>query len=474
MRNAWKPHKYQKKGVKFLLDNPGAGLFMDPGLGKTSVTLCAFDALLHVKKAKRMLVVAPMRVCHLTWPDEIGKWTDFQHLRYEILHGADKEKALRRDADVYLINPEGLSWLLEDGAARLKLLGADTIVIDESSKFKNPSSKRFKLLRGELGRFERRWILTGTPTPNGMMDLWSQIFICDMGKRLGRYVTHYRLQYFDPGGYQNRSWVLRKESFRQIQQRVKDITLRMEGQDFLDLPPVVTIPIQVQLPPKAQKMYKEVEEELFTLLDSSTAINLPSAASALMKCRQIACGSVFYDEIDEEKMESRLRWTPVHDEKLDALGDLLDEIDRPALILYQFRHERERIEQFLKKHYVKKGDVPILGAGTSPAKVREHVDNWNAGKLRVLMGHPSSMGHGLNLQGGGDVLIWMSQTWSQEEYEQTIKRLARQGSKFSRIYNYLIIARNTVDEAMQLQVAIKTRNQKNFLDALKRYRVVKK
>ena len=472
LRNAWKPHKYQKRGVKFLLDVPGAGLFLDPGLGKTSIVLCAFSLLLEARKAKRMLVIAPIRVCHLTWPDEIKKWTDFQHMRCEILHGPDKDKAIRRDAEIYLINPEGLPWLLENNAARLKALAPDTLVVDESSKFKNPSSKRFKLLRGELVRFARRWILTGTPTPNGMLDLWSQIFICDLGKRLGKFITHYRVKYFDAGGYQNREWFLRDGSFKQIQTTVKDITLRMEGQDFLDLPPVVTIPIQVQLPDKARRMYEEIEDELFTLIDESTAINLPSAASALMKCRQIACGSIFYDEIDEEKMEAKLRWTSVHDEKLAALSDLLEEIDRPALVMYQFRHERERIEEFLKKFFKLK-EVAVLGAGVSATKAREYVERSNAGKLPVLLGHPTSMGHGLNLQGGGDVLIWMSQTWSQEEYDQTIKRLARQGSKFSRIYNYLIIARKTVDEAMQLQVAEKTKNQKNFLDALKRYRVKK-
>jgi SNF2 family DNA or RNA helicase len=192
-----------------------------------------------------------------------------------------------------------------------------------------------------------------------------------------------------------------------------------------------------------------------------------------MKCRQIACGSIFYDEIDEEKMEAKLRWSAVHDEKLEALSDLLEEIDRPALVMYQFRHERERIEEFLKKFFKTK-EIAVLGAGVGAAKAREYVERWNSGKLPVLLGHPTSMGHGLNLQGGGDVLIWMSQTWSQEEYEQTIKRLARQGSKFSSIFNYLIVARNTVDEAMQLAVALKTKTQKSFLDSLKRYRVAKK
>lgn len=446
---------------------------MDPGLGKTSVVLFAFCFLQKEELAGKMLVVAPMRVCHLTWPDEIEKWTDFKHLRVEVLHGPDKDKALRREADVYLINPEGLPWLLGNNGARLKILNPDLLVVDESSKFKNPASKRFKMLRSFLPRFARRWILTGTPTPNGMMDLWSQIFIIDLGKRLGNFITKYRLDFFDPGGYQNRQWVLREGSMKKIQQRVKDVTLRMEAADFLELPSVVDVDIKVELPTKARRIYDEIEEELFTLLDADTAVNLPNAASANMKCRQIAAGSLFYDEIDEQKMESNLRWAPVHDEKLDALGDLLEELNKPVLILYQFRHELERIKEYLKKHFTK-SPIPVLGAGTSPAKAREYVQLWNAGRLPYLLGHPSSMGHGLNLQGGGDTLIWMSLTWSQEEYDQTIRRLARQGSAHSSIFNYRIVARKTVDEAMILQLNAKTKVQMSFLQALKRYRTARR
>jgi SNF2 family DNA or RNA helicase len=453
--------------MKFLVQQDVGGLFLDPGLGKTSVVLASFLALIHCKQARRMLVVAPLRVAHLVWPEEVKKWKTFEGLRVEVLHGPKKEERLAKEADIFVINPEGLQWLVANG--RLQKLGCDTLVIDESSKFKHTDTARYKLLKRQLNSFTRRWILTGSPAANSLLDLFGQIYILDFGKALGRYVTHYRNEFFEPTGYNGYEWRLKKGAEPLIQERIKRLVMRLKAEDYLTLPDLISINLMVELPPKAAKIYKAMEDEMFHAIDDSRSIAAVSAASVSIKCRQITGGAVYVNvlqEDDDYTTATKREFEEIHDEKIKALADLLEERSgKPTLILYQFQHELARLKRLLGK------DVPNLGSGVSERLTKQYCTDWNAGRLPELLGHPASMGHGLNLQDGdGDAIVWFSPTWDYELYDQTIRRLKRQGSKHKKIFVYHILARGTVDEAVFRASIRKGRRQESFLEALKSYR----
>jgi len=480
----WNPAGFQKRGAKFLIEHAGAGLLLDPGMRKTSIALAAFKMLKErFGVADRALVVAPMRVAELTWPAEIAKWKDFEHLRYAILHGNKKVEALRNDVDFYFINPEGLEWLLtnpvrktrlvthEDGTKevvdyidhvptmdRFKLLDVDTLIVDESTKFKNTASQRFHYLKPFLGRFGRRWILTGTPAPNGLMDLFGQIYICDQGYALGRYITHYRKTFFEPCGFGGYSYRLKDGADQKIYKAVKPFTMRLDAKDYLELPTLVPNYIQVELPPKARKAYNEMEEEMFTILDSK-ALTAVSAGTASMKCEQIASGAIYTDP-------KRNKTVVAHDEKLTAMEDLIEQRQgKPTLLLYWFNHEADALIKRLGK------DGGWMGRGQSMKREKEVLAAWTRGDLPWMLGQPQSISHGLNLQEGPcDALCWYTLTWDLELFEQTWRRLVRSGSQHKTVVNHMIIARNTVDEAKLIALDFKKRTQNALLDALKRYR----
>lgn len=437
---AWTPHSYQLRACKHLLANNGAALFLDPGLGKTSITLATIKALKDAKKLKGVLVIAPLRVCHMVWPAEVRKWEGFADLKVTVLHGKDKDDLLKQKSDVYVINPEGLEWLFKTGVWKW-----DTLVVDESTKFKSWKAQRTKLLKMYLHKFERRWILTGTPAPNGIGDLFSQVYLLDGGRRLGKYITHFRSRFMMQSGFKGYQWVPKVGALEEIEALLKDIALRLEAADWLKLPPLIHNRIEVELPKHARKHYEELEAEFVVQLKSGE-ISAVSAATLGVKLRQFTNGLVYDDE-------RRVHF--VHEAKLDALEDLVEELSgTPVLVAVAFLPEVEAIRKRLG------ADIPYLGGGVSTKAADEIAKGWNAGKYPIVLAHPSSVAHGLNLQGGRHV-CWYGLTWNFEEYDQFIRRVWRQGQT-QRVVCHSIVAVDTMDEKVERAL----REKKNLLESL--------
>jgi SNF2 family DNA or RNA helicase len=444
-----------------------AGLLLDPGLGKTSITFGAFRILHDKKLVKKCLVVAPLRPCYLVWPREAKKWAEFQHLRVEILHGKDKENALARDADIYVINPEGLDWLCgrttKDKRVvytleRLKKLDPDMLVVDESTKFKHSDTNRFKAMRALISKMRRRYILTGTPTPNGLTDLFGQIYILDEGAALGRYITHYRTNYFYPSGYGGYEWAPQADAFDRITRRIAPLVLRMESKDYLELPERTVVDRFVELPTTARHKYDELESDLITQIEQETIV-AGNAAAASVKCRQVANGGLYLNEPSSD-LKINEDWVELHQEKAQSLADLVEELSgSPLLVLYQFRFDKQLIRNVLGE------STPDIGE-CSGNKLLAVEKLFNSGSIPVLLGHPASMGHGLNLQSSCSHVCWFGLTWDLEHYEQATKRIHRQGQK-NRVIVYHLIARDTVDEVIARTLRSKDKSQNALLQALK-------
>lgn len=462
----WEPRPYQLDSVRFLLEHGAAGLLLDPGLGKTSSVLAALKVLKQNGVGGRALVIAPMRVCHLTWPAEARKWTDFHDLKVVVLHGKDKEKMLDVPADVYCINPEGLKWLLGNG--RLKKLKVDTLIVDESTKFKNSQGKRFKLLKEWLGVFKRRWILTGTPMPNGYEDLFGQLYILDLGRALGRYISHYRREYFTPIGF---DWVLQRGGAERIIERIKPLTLRLEAKDHIQIPELLENPIPIELPKEVMERYKEVEGEFLSLLDGGVALTAANAAVAGGMCRQIVNGAIYRPADMKDNVQQpfpadvwRFKrqkddYIVLHDEKVDALRDLHEQLQgAPLLVAYEFNHDLDRLQKAFPYARCLKGDARQLAATER---------DWNAGRIPMLLGHPASIGHGLNLQGDCQHVAAFGFVWDFDAWEQFIKRVQRSGNRHAHVFLHLLYAKGTVDERVMRAWAFKGKVQNRLLRALK-------
>lgn len=463
---SWRPHSYQKKAMRWLLERRGAGLFLDPGLGKTSVTLGAIRSLKAAGRFQGALVLSPLRVSQEVWPAECRKWEQFHDLSIAVLHGKDKKKLAEQRHDIYSMNYEGLPWLVESGTLEmwLKKGWVDVLVVDELSKFKHPKTQRFKALKHYLHRFARRYGLTGSPAANGLEGLFGEIFVLDRGARLGQYITHFRNRYFIPVGLYD--WAPKPGAQELIQDAIKDIVLRMDAEDYLELPPQIDNFINVELPPEARTLYEAIHDDLMAMLDKGEAITAPTVAAALQKCKQIANGAVYLDSVDPitgEPRQGPRKWTEVHDGKLEVLADLVEEQEgRPMLIAYEFKHDLERIKRKL-------GDVPHIGGGTSGKVAQDLVQKWNAGKLPLLLGHPLSVGHGLNLQeGGARAICWFAPTWDYELYDQFNRRLRRQGSTAEHIVVHHIIAKKTVDISVMHALRNKRKIQDVLLASLKK------
>lgn len=482
----WKPAPYQHKAMKFLIENPCAGLFLDPGLRKTSTTLGAIKVLKKAGVLDKVLIVAPLRVCHSVWPAEIAKWKDFNHLKCVVLHGTKKEEALNQDADIYLINPEGLDWLFGvskvkvDGKKkrtitydlkRFKKLGIDTLVIDEISKFKRAGSERFAVIKPILDFFDRRWGLTGSPASNGLMDLFGIMYMLDQGQSLGQYITHYRSAYFTPIGFGGYTWVLQPGAEKRIYERIAPIVFRLSGEDYVKLPKLVENVIKVELPEKARKIYDELEGDFITEVEKNivTAVN---AGVASGKCRQVANGGLYYtQEVDEQGVKQGKReWADLHDAKIEAVRDLVEELNgQPVIIAYDYEHDLAR----LLKEFGK--DTPVIGGGVNPKKSDAIVKLWNAGKIPVLLVHPAAVAHGLNMQeGNSQHIILHSLTWDFELFDQLLRRLRRSGNTADRVFVHFIIAKDTIDEAVVIALRKKDRVQSDLLSALRDYTKAKK
>jgi SNF2 family DNA or RNA helicase len=453
------PRQYQFRAISAMCAAPGYALFLDPGMGKTSSSLATCCLLKDAGEMTAAIVVAPIRPARNVWPAEVAKWEDFKDLRVSLVMGTPKQRiaALRVEADVYVINPEQIAWLAEVVAADRSLLRADVLFVDESTKFKNGQSKRFKALREMLSFFRRRYILTGTPSPQSMEDLWSQIFILDNGARLGRSLTAFRKRYFDEypqrGGYS--LWALREGADQEIFAKIADVCLRLDAKDHLDMPERIENKIIVNLSDDTMSQYRAFADDA-VLAVAKGEITAANAAAVSMKLRQMANGAVYDAEGTVHEMD---------DAKLEALRDLIEEQSgQPLLVAVAFQHDADRIRKFL-------GDdtIPYLGGGMSNTYADRVIADWNAGKLPVVLAHPASVAHGLNLQSGGNAVCWFSLTWSLEDFIQFNARVWRQGQTSKTVVFHYLIAEGTIDSYVLDVLQGKDEKQVNLFNALKAF-----
>ena len=443
----YNPYEYQKRATQKILDTPYVGLFLGMGLGKTSVTLTAVNELIYQRfEIARVLVVAPLAVAQDTWGRESEKWDHLKHLKIAKILGSAKKRqmAAASDADVYVINRENLTWLVNLYRHSWRW---DMVVLDELSSFKSNTSERFKSFKKVRPLISRVVGLTGTPTPKGLMDLWAEMFCLDRGERLGRTLGSYRAQYFKPGrrnGYTVFDWIPNQGAFDTVTKKISDITVAMQTKDYLELPELINNKIFVTLPDQAKKRYRELEKKCFLEFPEDKTVTAASAATVLGKLLQISGGAV-YDDTGG--------YVEIHDEKLKTLEDLIDVTDEPIFCLYGYRHERER----LFKRFAKLNPREIH----SP----EDIADWNAGKIRLLIAHPASVGFGLNLQEGGRTIVWYSLPWSLELYQQANARLYRQGQTRSCIIHHIITS-GTADEDVLQRLIAKDTSQQALLDVL--------
>ena len=447
----YEPHDYQRYVTKYIESHPVAAVFLDMGLGKTSITLTALnDLLFDYFDAHRILVIAPLRVARNTWSDEIEKWDHLKHLQYSIAVGTESERleALKQKADIYIINRENLQWLIEKSGIPFDF---DMVVIDELSSFKNHQAKRFKSLMKVRPKVKRIVGLTGTPSSNGLMDLFAEFKILDMGVRLGRFIGQYRSSYFKPdkmNGPIVYSYKPMPGAEKAIYEKISDITISMKAKDHLKMPELINSKYLVHLSEKEKKKYEDMKAELVLALPEGE-ITAANAASLSGKLSQMANGAVYADD------ESILS---VHERKLDALEDIIEAANgKTVLVAYWFKHDLMRIEERLKSK-----DIPFEKLDSDAS-----IKKWNKGELPVALIHPASAGHGLNLQSGGSTLVWFGITWSLELYQQTVARLYRQGQSEGTVTNIHILAKDTVDERIMKALQEKDSTQSALIDAVK-------
>lgn len=440
-------HDYQRFSADWVLDHPYCGLLLDMGLGKTLSSLTAIEELLHTfESVDKVLVIAPLSVAEKTWSDEIEKWDHLNHLTFSKILGNQKQRleALEKKADVYLINRENVVWLVDYYKKRWPF---ETVIIDEISSFKDPKSKRFKALRKVRPLIKRLVGLTGTPAPNTLIDLWPQIYLMDQGERLGKTIGAYRNRYFYPGqtsGYAVYSWCLKPGAEEEIYSKISDICVSMKSKDYLKLPPRFNNIIEVALNKKEEKQYKQLERDLLLPLTDSDVV-ASNAAVLSNKLLQLANGCI-YDEEGEPQF--------IHDAKIEALERVIEDAQgQPILIFYSYKHDLARIQKRFKEAKsldVKAGDIK----------------KWNNGEIPLLLAHPQSAGHGLNLQQGGHIIVWFGLTWSLEYYQQANARLDRQGQKESVIVHH-IVTKDTLDEKVIKVLEQKEKGQDALLEAVK-------
>ena len=423
----WHPHDYQQRGVDWLVTHPEGALFWAPGLGKTSTTLAALLKLKQLGYSARALIFAPLRVAQTTWMNEHKRWRQFMGLRVGLAHGPDKlEILLNPRYDIVVINYDAIHWLA--GVLPVNH-GFQVCVFDELTKVKHTNTKRFKALRPLLPTFTFRWGLTGTPAANGLLDLFGQLYVLDLGYRLGKYITHYRLKYFYQKPRDEFNWYITPESAEQIHKKVADLAMYIQPEEVLKLPDITHVELPVTLPKKAWDQYKSLE--VLAIMELKEQMITASNAGVLTnKLRQVAGGAI-YTSVDKD-------WEEVHSAKLDVLDDLLEELaGEPLLLAYNFSHEVERIQ---KAH----PHALVIRGGMSDTAVVAILDRWNSGLVPLLCVQCDAAAHGLNLQFGGSKLCWFSQTYNLEVYLQLVARLHRQGQA-NAVVVYHIVAEKTVD-----------------------------
>jgi len=446
-------HDYQNRAVDMIEKEPYCALFLSCGLGKTVTTLTAIADLLEGCVISKVLVIAPKRVAQTTWKDEINNWKHLKGLRLSVIDGtADQRRAaMMVDADIYTISRDSIVWLIQEyGGVKLPY---DLVVIDELSSFKNHASKRFKALRKVRKFIPRVVALTGTPAPNGLIDLWAQMYLIDEGQRLGKSIGRYRDEFFTAGSRNGDiifSYVPKspaEETEQKISTRISDICLSMKAEDFLKMPDRMSLYDYVELPPKAMEAYRTFErEQVLELINSDEPLSAASAAALGNKLQQMAGGQVY---------DSDRKVIDVHDEKIEKLKEIVEASNgEPVLVAYAFKHEQARIMEALKEFKPRK------------LETAQDIADWNEGKAPLMVAHPASVGHGINIQKGGHILVWFGNTWSLELYQQFNARLYRQG-QMKPVMIHHIVAKNTIDEKIIKALEGKKQTQDGLMQSIK-------
>ena len=447
----FKPHDYQKYATEFIESHPIAAVILQMGLGKTVCTLTAIEHLMYdTFEVSKVLIVAPLRVAKVTWSDEIDKWDHLSHLTYSVAVGSEKERlsALKKKADLYMINRENLQWLIEKSGLPFDY---DMVVLDELSSFKSWQSKRFRAFMKVRPKVQRVVGLTGTPSSNGLMDLFAEFKCLDMGERLGRFITQYRNAFFIPdrmNGQVVYSYKLRPFSEEEIYRRIGDITISMKALDHLKMPELIENRYPVYMDDGEKQQYESMKKNLILPYLENEAITAANAAALSGKLCQMANGAVYSDEGSVAH---------IHDRKLDALEDIIEAAQGPILLCYWFKHDLERITKKLDE--LKVEYVRISSDGS--------IRMWNEGKFQVGLIHPASAGHGLNLQAGGNHIVWFGLTWSLELLEQTNARLWRQGQRAETVVVQYLVTAGTIDERILDAISKKEKDQNALIDAVK-------
>ena len=447
----FKPHDYQKYATEFIESHPIAAVILQMGLGKTVCTLTAIEHLIYdTFEVSKVLIVAPLRVAKVTWSDEIDKWDHLSHLTYSVAVGSEKERllALKKKADLYMINRENLQWLIEKSGLPFDY---DMVVLDELSSFKSWQSKRFRAFMKVRPKVQRVVGLTGTPSSNGLMDLFAEFKCLDMGERLGRFITQYRNAFFIPdrmNGQVVYSYKLRPFAEEEIYRRIGDITISMKALDHLKMPELLENRYPVYMDDGEKQQYESMKKDLILPYLENETITAANAAALSGKLCQMANGAVYSDEGSVAH---------IHDRKLDALEDIIEAAQGPILLCYWFKHDLERITKKLDELKVEYARISSDGS----------IRMWNEGKFQVGLIHPASAGHGLNLQAGGNHIVWFGLTWSLELLEQTNARLWRQGQRAETVVVQYLVTAGTIDERILDAISKKEKDQNALIDAVK-------
>ena len=447
----FKPHDYQKYATEFIESHPIAAVILQMGLGKTVCTLTAIEHLMYdTFEVSKVLIVAPLRVAKVTWSDEIDKWDHLSHLTYSVAVGSEKERlsALKKKADLYMINRENLQWLIEKSGLPFDY---DMVVLDELSSFKSWQSKRFRAFMKVRPKLQRVVGLTGTPSSNGLMDLFAEFKCLDMGERLGRFITQYRNAFFIPdrmNGQVVYSYKPRPFAEEEIYRRIGDITISMKALDHLKMPELIENRYPVYMDDGEKQQYESMKKNLILPYLEDEAITAANAAALSGKLCQMANGAVYSDEGSVAH---------IHDRKLDALEDIIEAAQGPILLCYWFKHDLERITKKLDELKVEYARISSDGS----------IRMWNEGKFQVGLIHPASAGHGLNLQAGGNHIVWFGLTWSLELLEQSNARLWRQGQRAETVVVQYLVTAGTIDERILDAISKKEKDQNALIDAVK-------
>ena len=444
----WVPAEYQKRGVEWLATRPSGALFLPPGMGKSSMALAAKQLLSQMGYRSRVLLLAPLTVCLTTWQTEPKKWLQFQGLKVGLAHGPEKELVLNDEYyDIVVLNYDGLAW----AAPLLQDHQFDILLCDEITRLKHTTSKRFKTLKPLLGSFAFRWGLTGTPAANGLMDLFGQCYVLDSGQRLGKFITHFRLKYFHQQPWDQYRYYITQSKSQELVECISDMAMYLDPKEWLDLPPLLTIELPVELDKAAMPKYKALEDDFILQLEEGI-VTASNAGVLTSKLRQFTGGAV-YSSTDV--------WESVHTAKLDRLGSLVEEMaGEPLMVAYQFQHEYDRLMKLFP-------DACAIRGGMSKNKLTEVVETWNQGQTAVLLVQPTAAALGLNLQFGGSAICWFSMTYNLEEFIQLIARLLRRGQT-KPVRNYMLTAKGTIDELIAKIMVTKDVVQNDVFQTLKR------